>query len=86
MSMQLPPELMAAISGGGGGGAPDQGGQPDQESPLDTLQEVIQMIPGLLHALPDPQDVQDASRALLILAGIQTRLMRANGSPGQAGG
>jgi len=68
-------------------GLADQGGYQPGADPLQVLQECIQSIPGLLNALPDPRDVQDATRALLLLTGIQTRLMQggAQGGPGQPG-
>jgi len=86
------PEGMAGLLGGGGGQPPpagltplEQGEPADKENPLDVLQECIQALPGVIAALPDPQDTQDAVQALHILARIQTRLMaRQNAaSPGQ---
>lgn len=44
--------------------------------PLETLQECINALPGVLNSLHDPQDVQDATQALLILTKVQTRMMR----------
>jgi hypothetical protein len=69
----------------GQGGPPlPQGLQEDQQEqgdPLKVLQECIQGLPGVLTALHDPQDVQDATQALLTLTKIQTRLMgRSNGA------
>lgn len=61
---------------------PDPAGQQD---PLQVLQDCIQSLPAVIAALPDPQDTQDAVKALGILAGIQTRLMRGAGGP-QTGG
>ena len=80
MSLQLPegmdPAMMAA------GGAPPapplpQGLEDDQPTgdPLGCLKDVIDDFPRLLTELQDPRDVQDAVKALQILAGIQTRLM-----------
>jgi hypothetical protein len=63
-------------------GLQEPGEAPDKEDPLDVLQECIQALPGLLNALPDPQDVQDATQALLILSRIQTRLMSKQQSSG----
>jgi len=54
--------------------------------PLQTLQTCIQALPGVIAALPDPRDTQDAIRALQILAGIQTRLMTGPGGGGGGGG
>jgi hypothetical protein len=93
MSMMLPPappgggapppagmqDLMAALQGGQGGqGGPGGGQGPD---PLQTLQDVIQLLPGLMAVLPDPRDTQDVAQALLIMTRIQSRLMA-----GAAGG
>jgi len=66
-------------------GLADQGGYQASQDPLQVLQECIQSLPGVLAALPDPRDVQDATRALLLLTGIQTRLMQ-QGQPGGGGG
>lgn len=63
----------------GGGGM----GEPAQPDPLTALQEVIQMLPAVMSALPDPRDTQDVVRALLLLTGVQTRLM-GNGPQGQS--
>lgn len=79
MSLQMP-EGLAGMPGGGGQplpaglGSQDQGSS--QEDPLQVLQECIQALPGVIAALPDPQDVQDAVQALHILSRIQTRLMK----------
>jgi len=62
-------------------GLADQGGYTPQQDPLEVLQTCIQQLPGVLAALQDPRDVQDATRALLYLTGIQTRMMQ-----GQQGG
>ena len=96
----MPPGLEAMMGGGGGGGAPpdlasilqgggappDQGGGGGPEG-LDSLQQIIQMIPAVMSALPDPRDTQDVARCLQILTGIQTRLMQGGqrGPGAQAG-
>jgi hypothetical protein len=87
MSLQLPegidPQMLAQLAGQGAPPLPqglqdqaepgeDQGG-----TPLDCLKEVIDDFPKLLTELQDPRDVQDAVKALQILAGVQTRLMTA---------
>lgn len=68
----LPPQLAQML----------QGGPPPEEGPdhLGSLQEVLNLMPGVISSLPDPQDTQDAIAALQTLARIQTRLMKA--SPG----
>lgn len=89
----MPPGLEAMLGGGGGGGGapPDlasilQGGgaPPDQGGGdgLDELQQIIQMIPAVMSALPDPRDTQDVAKCLQILTGIQTRLMQQGGQRG----
>ena len=80
--MSVPADLLAALQANQGApelppGLADQGGYQPGQDPLQVLQECIQSIPGVLAALPDPRDVQDATRALLLLTGIQTRLMQA---------
>lgn len=45
-------------------------------SELDCLKDVIDDFPRLLTELKDPVDVQDATKAMLILVGIQRRLMQ----------
>lgn len=87
VSQMLPPELAAALGGGGqdaGGGGGDPGAYGGQGgSPLDVLQQCIQSLPGVIQALPDAKDTQEAVKALLLLTGIQTRMMSASGAPGQ---
>lgn len=87
----VPPEaILAALHGGAGAG---QAGPPlphgmgdhgyDQnESPLEVLQDCINGLPRVIAALPDPQDTQDATQALLVLTRIQTRLMNRQGGSG----
>jgi hypothetical protein len=86
MSLSLPegldPAMLAQLGGGAGAGAPPlpQGLQDDGDQasdPLGCLKEVIDDFPRLLTELQDPRDVQDAVKALQILAGVQTRLMSA---------
>lgn len=81
--MQVPPELLAQLGVSGtpqGGEGPYSGGS----DPLTTLQECLQALPGVIAALTDPKDVQDATRAMLILTTIQQRLMQpSGGQPGQ---
>lgn len=86
MQPEMPPELAGLLGGGGGGPPPDLaailqgGGAPPNEDEggggLDPLQQVIQMLPGVMSSLPDPRDTQDVARCLQILTGIQTRLMQ----------
>lgn len=71
----------------GGPGLPLPAGLDDEQAPSDPLgclKDVIDDFPKLLTELQDPKDVQDAVKALQILAGIQTRLMSA--APGQQQG
>jgi len=88
----VPPELLAqlGVAGAPGPSGPGAGygyGQDDgAQDPLGTLQQCIQSLPGVIAALPDPRDTQDATRALLILTGIQTRMMSQGGPQGAAGG
>lgn len=52
--------------------------QPDAApDPLGALQDAIHAVAAALSALPDAQDTQDATQAMLTLAKIQTRLMSA---------
>jgi hypothetical protein len=95
---QIPPELLAqlGVSGAPGqsaaGGGYGYGDDMTAADPLATLQQCIQALPAVIAALPDPRDTQDATKALLILTGIQTRLMSpqtpqgAPGPPSGAGG
>lgn len=98
VSLSLPegvdPAVLAHLAGAGGAplALPQglQGGgydQDDSSDPLKVLQDCIQKLPEVLSALPDPQDVQDATQALLTLTKIQTRLMNKQGPSGapQAG-
>lgn len=71
--MSVPPELLAQIQG--------MQGQQSAPDPLAALQEVIQLMPAVMAALPDPRDTQDIARALLILTGIQSRLMGGQNGP-----
>jgi hypothetical protein len=86
MNLQLPEPDPAQAQGGPlpaglGGGGYDQD---QQEDPLQVLQKCIQQLPRVIHALPDPKDVEDAVSALKILASIQTRLMKQGpGAPPQ---
>jgi hypothetical protein len=90
--VSVPPELLAQLGVSGAQGPPgyaaDQtGGQGGQGGdPLTVLQECIQSLPGVIAALPDPRDTQDATRALLLLTGIQTRMMSQQGGGGQQQG
>lgn len=82
---QLPPELMAQLGvAGTPGPAAGYGQDMTSSDPLSVLQQCIQTLPSVIAALPDPRDTQDATRALLLLTGIQTRLMQppAGGAPG----
>lgn len=93
--MAVPPELLAQLGVAGAQGPPgyaaDQGqagaGGPysGATDPLTVLQECIQGLPGVIAALPDPRDTQDATRALLLLTGIQTRMMSQQGQQGPQG-
>lgn len=89
--MSVPPELLAQLGVGGAQGPPgfaaDQqpGGYSGSTDPLTVLQECIQGLPAVIAALPDPRDTQDATRALLLLTGIQTRMMGQQGQGGQGG-
>lgn len=95
MSLQLPegvdPAVLAHLDGAGGPppGLPQglQGGYDAGASgdPLKVLQDCIQELPKVIAALPDPQDTQDATQALLTLTKIQTRLMGKQASGPQAG-
>lgn len=69
-----PPDLASILQGGGA--PPDTGGGGGGPEGLDSLQQIIQMIPAVMSALPDPRDTQDVARCLQILTGIQTRLMQ----------
>lgn len=51
---------------------------------LQVLQDTIEGLPPLIHALHDPTDVNDAVKALHILTGIQKRLMGQAGGPAPA--
>jgi len=88
----MAPELAQILQGGGGAAlpqGPDSGGygQTPQGGidPLTALQEVIQLLPTLMAALPDPRDTQDVARCLLVLTGIQTRMMQGPGGGGGGG-
>lgn len=79
------------IPGGFGGmPTPDQPAPqapPPPPDPLVALQGVIEDFIPLLVALPDPADVRDATKAMLLLQTIQHRMMTAGQSgPGQQGG
>ena len=76
----IPPELLAQLGMGGGEEAE---APPD---PLQTLQEVIQMIPSVMAVLPDAKDTQDMAKCLMILTGIQTRMMSGQQSGPQGPG
>lgn len=76
--MSVPPDILAALQG--------QAGPQNSPDPLQALQECIQTLPGVIAALPSPQDTQDATQALLILTRIQTRLMGNGGQPGPGAG
>lgn len=65
----LPPGLAQILQSGGA--PPD-----DDDRGLGPLQEVLQLLPGVMSALPDPRDTQDVARCIQILTGIQTRLMQ----------
>ena len=95
-SGSIPPGLLAALSqaqgppppGGPGLGPPD--GDPDDSgqgppSPLAALQMVIQLLPSLMSALPDAKDTQDVARCLLVLTGVQARMMGNGGGGGGQG-
>lgn len=56
------------------------GGYDSGESPLEVLQDCIQGLPRVIAALPDPKDVQDATKAMVLLTGIQVRLMGQGGN------
>ena len=78
----IPPQLMQLIAQqqAGQGGDPEETGAND--GGLSCLQDTLNDMAKLLHELTAPQDVQDATKAMTILAGIQTRLMgSAGGSP-----
>lgn len=81
-----PATLLAALHAGAGAGTGAGAYSPD-ESPLEVLQDCINGLPKVIAALPDPQDTQDATQALLILTRIQTRMMarqsQGNGSQPQ---
>jgi hypothetical protein len=86
----VPPELLAQLGVQGAAGPPgfaaDQpGGYGGSTDPLTVLQECIQQLPSVIAALPDPRDTQDATRALLLLTGIQTRMMSQQGPQGPQG-
>jgi len=83
----VPADLMAALQAQQGApalppGLADQGGYTPGQDPLQVLQQCINQLPGVLAALPDPRDVQDATRALLLLTGVQTRMMQGGGQGG----
>jgi hypothetical protein len=72
------PPLPAGLSGG------DQG-YDQNEPPLQVLQDCINGLPKVISALPDPQDTQDATQALLTLTKIQTRLFQRQSQGRQQG-
>lgn len=64
------PPLPNDLAGGPPAEAPD---------PLSSLQDAIHAVAAAISALPDPQDTQDATAAMLTLAKVQTRLMGNSG-------
>lgn len=90
MSLQLPegvdPQMLAQMlsqqAPPSGLGQDEDAAADQQEDPLQILQECIQQLPRVIAALPDPQDTQDATQALLTLTKIQTRMMRGGGTGG----
>ena len=79
--MQPDPASLAQLLGGNG--APPSTG-PQDDGGLGALQEVINLMPKVMSALPDPNDVHDAATCLRVLTGIQKRLM--SGGPGAGQG
>lgn len=88
----LPPGLADMLGGAGAAGPPPPDalsgmlGQPppeDQPDPLQVLQDAIHAVAAALHALPDAEDTQNATQALLVLSKIQTKLM-SSGAAGAA--
>jgi len=93
----VPPGLLLAAlhAGAGAGGGPqlpplpaglqDSGGpSPYPKDPLEAVQTCINDLHSALPHLPDAQDTQDMTQALLILSRIQSRLMAPKGAPGGA--
>lgn len=72
------------VPGGVGDLLTGGGEEQEQPDPLAVLQDVIEQLPGLIAALPDPTDTHEAIKALQTLSGIQKRLMTAQGSGGAA--
>lgn len=64
----LPPGGIAEMMG-----QPEQ--EPDQDSPLEAVQDAINGMHDLLVTLTDPADVNQAAQAFKILTGLQARLM-----------
>lgn len=71
-----PPADLAALLGGQP--QEDSGGQAD---PLGVLQEAIHSVAAAMTALPDAADTHDVGKALVLLAGVQKRLMQGSGGP-----
>lgn len=74
-----PPADLAAILG-----QPQQDqGAPGSDA-LGALQDAIHATAAAMTALPDAADTHDVGKALVLLAGVQKRLMQGSGGP-QAG-
>jgi len=79
------PDLGALLGAAGQGAPPSDlaaappGPEEMQPDPLQAVQDALHSVAAAVTALPGPQDVQDATQAMLVLSRIQTRLMQASG-------
>ena len=71
MGMMLPPQLTDMAQGQGDG--------------LPELQDAIHPVTAAMHAVPDSGDTKELTKALVILAGVQHRLMGPAGGSQQTG-
>jgi len=74
MAMDLPPELMAAISGGAPGGAPADAGPPAPASGADNLQFLQDAIESAKHYVDGEDDEVHKQTALQCIAKLQSIL------------
>ncbi len=72
---------MAALLGGGG-----QPPSPPDDKGLSPLQQVINLMPQVMAALPDASHVHEAATCLRVLTGIQKSLMTAGPQSGSPSG
>lgn len=61
-------------------------GAASDDKGLSALQQAINLIPQVMAALPDPQDVHDVATCLRVLTGVQKRLMGAGPQGGSQSG